>query len=426
MDKRFYYSIITIFLIFLVFMSLSRFNNSVSNSGSMILYQAFPNLTFSQPVDFQTDKSTDNLVFVVEQQGIIKIFVNSPLTENSNTFLDIRSKLLSGGERGLLGLAFHQNFSSNGLFYVDYTAKPDGRTVVAEYKYENSSVDVNSERIIFEQTQPFANHNAGQILFGLDGFLYITLGDGGSGGDPYGNAQNLSTNLGSILRINVDQSSNGKNYSIPNDNPFVKNNLGYKEEIFAYGLRNPWRISQDSVTGTLWVGDVGQNSYEEVNIIEKGHNYGWNFMEGFSCYNPSSNCDKTNLTEPVFSYGRNEGYAVTGGYVYRGAIDSLYGKYIFGDYGTGKIWSIDENHSTSLILDSSLTISSFGIDSQGEIFVLDYNSGSIYKFNNSFASLNNNSSSIISSSEVHKSIPGYDFIFVTSGLIFLYKRKNIR
>ncbi len=422
------YIILLIFIlsIFAVVFAISLTNNSskINSTYDVSLENAFPKLTFNQPVDLQSDGFNDSLIYIIEQPGIIRSFVNDPATTFSTVVLDISSTVLSGGESGFLGLAFHPDFKNNGLLFVDYTAQSDGRTVIAQYRLKDGVVEIDSEKKILEVSQPYSNHNAGQILFGLDGYLYITLGDGGSGGDPNGNGQNLATFLGSILRIDVDHTSAGKNYSIPSDNPFVNNTSGYKVEIFAYGLRNPWRISQDPVTGTIWAGDVGQNKYEEVDIIEKGKNYGWNTMEGFSCYNPSTHCNKTGLEEPIFDYGRGDGYAVTGGYVYRGNISSLYGNYIFGDYGSGKIWLIDSNLNTVHLFDSGLVLSSFGTDFSNELYAFDYSHGTIYKFtqigSNSPSSESSNSSSINSS----KSVIGFPVLIAVVSLIM--SKKSIK
>ena len=381
MNRKILYLLIPFTLVIVLIIAFTLNNQVPSQNEKLSISQVFPNLTFNQPVDFQTDNTNDNLIYIVEQPGIIKYFNNLNEITNDTTFLDIRSKVLSGGERGLLGLAFHPNYDQNGLFYVDYTAQPDGRTIVAEFRVTNNKVDMQSERIIFEQYQPYSNHNGGQILFGLDSYLYITLGDGGSAGDPQNNAPNLNTFLGSVLRIDIDHQANKLNYSIPLDNPFVNNTKGYKNEIFAYGLRNPWRLSQDTVTGMLWAGDVGQNAHEEIDVIEKGGNYGWPVMEGFSCYKPSLNCNKTGLALPIIDYGRNDGFAVTGGYVYRGSIQSLYGEYIFADYGTGRIWKISPTNNTSLLFDSGFLISSFGLDNNNELYFFDYGVGKIYTIN---------------------------------------------
>jgi glucose/arabinose dehydrogenase len=347
---------------------------------------AFPNLSFSNPVGLYLATDGTNRLFVVEQEGSIRVFENNPNVSATQVFLDIRDLVLFGGEQGLLGLAFHPNITQNSYFYVDYVADNPRRTVIARYSVSADNLNQanrSSELVLLEVDQPFANHNGGQIAFGPDGYLYIALGDGGSGGDPQGNGQNRATLLGKILRIDVDSSSVDLNYGIPADNPFVGNTEGFREEIYAYGLRNPWRFSFDSATGRLWVADVGQNRMEEIDIVEKGKNYGWNIMEGSLCYSPSEDCNQTGLELPVWEYGHDLGISVTGGFVYHGSLmPNLRGMYICGDYGSGRIWAIDYksgNYTADReLVDSNLNISSFGLDQQNELYICDYN-GKIYK-----------------------------------------------
>ena len=351
------------------------------------IVEAFPNLSFNQPVDLQHAGDNSERLFVVEKSGVIQVFENESSASGSSVFLDIRDRVDdSGGEEGLLGLAFHPNYENNGYFYVNYTASNPARSVIARYEVSSQNPDQanqSSELQILTFSQPYDNHNGGQLAFGPDGYLYIAVGDGGSGGDPQENGQDRSTLLGSILRIDVDNQENGNNYGIPDDNPFVDNSQGYREEIYAYGLRNPWRMSFDPDNGRLWAGDVGQNSYEEIDIIETGNNYGWDIMEGTHCYEPSSGCDQSGLTMPIWEYGRDQGISVTGGYVYRGpSLEQLTGKYIYGDYGTGKIWALDysdmENPSNSELADADFSISSFGTDADNELYICSFN-GSIYR-----------------------------------------------
>ncbi len=353
--------------------------------------EAFPNLSFTQPVDIQTPRDGSNRLFVISQPGQILVFDNSSSASNSKTFLDIRSDVLAGGEQGLLGMAFHPDFSSNGYFYVDYTAGSPRRTVISRFQVSASDpdkADAGSELVLLEVEQPYSNHNGGQIQFGPDGYLYISFGDGGSGGDPQNNGQNLSTLLGSIIRIDVDRAENGNYYAIPEDNPFNYPGapIDYRKEIYAFGLRNVWRFSFD-VSGRLWAADVGQNEWEEVNIIEKGGNYGWRIMEASHCYNPPSGCDTNGLILPVVEYGHNSagGYSITGGYVYNGsALPNLNGKYIYGDFVTGNIWALEYNdlfESNELVASTNYSISTFGLDESGEIYFADYSGGKIYKFN---------------------------------------------
>jgi len=340
---------------------------------------------FDTPVGIYNAGDGSNRLFVVEQGGVIRVFNNSRDASVADVFLDISDRVLFGGEQGLLGLAFHPNFSDNGYFYVDYVADNPRRTVVARYSLFTDSptqADKNSEMVVLEVEQPFSNHKGGQISFGPDGYLYIALGDGGSGGDPLGNGQNRSTLLGKILRINVDSTTGLLNYRIPVDNPFVGNAEGFREEIYAYGFRNPWRFSFDSKNGQLWAGDVGQNRIEEVDIVEKGRNYGWNTMEGSLCFNPSDGCDQIGLELPVWEYGHDLGIAVTGGFVYRGSrLTELVGAYIYGDYGSGRIWALRSNGDSSVneeVVDTGLLIPSFGVDESNELFVCAFD-GKIYQ-----------------------------------------------
>lgn len=344
----------------------------------------FPALTFSQPVDLVQAPGDSSRFFVVEQGGAIKVFSNAENVSSSSTFLDIKSKVTSGGERGLLGLAFHPDFKTNGYFFVNYTAGNPLKTVIARYKATANQADAGSEAILFTFNQPYDNHNGGSMQFGKDGYLYIATGDGGSGGDPQNNAQNLKSHLGKILRVDVNGTTKG-NYSIPADNPFVAGTTGNLPEIYAYGLRNPWRISFDTESGKLFAGDVGQNEREEIDIIVKGGNYGWRIKEGVDCYNPGSNCNAQGLIEPVHDYSQDNGdRSITGGYVYRGsAIPSLAGKYIYGDYISGRIWALeldgDTRKSNTLILEDNALISSFGQDLKGEVYYLNYGEGKVMK-----------------------------------------------
>ena len=238
--------------------------------------EAFPALKFTSPVDIQSARDGSNRLFIVEQKGIIKVFKNESGTQTSSTFLDISSKVVSGGESGLLGLAFDPNYKTNGYFYVNYTTGSQLKSVIARYQNPDpgqNAASPTSELILLTFDQPYANHNGGALAFGKDGYLYIATGDGGSGGDPHNNAQNRQNLLGKILRIDVNNITN--TYKIPADNPYKGNKDGFRDEIYAYGLRNPWRMSFDSETNELYVGDVGQNKREEIDRIVKGGNYGW-------------------------------------------------------------------------------------------------------------------------------------------------------
>jgi len=335
---------------------------------------AFPNLTFTQPVGIVVPGDGSNRLFAIEQAGVIRVFENSQAVAASSSFLDIRNRVLFGGEQGLLGLAFHPNYAENGYFFVNYVADNPRRTVISRYSVSPDNLNEalsESEFVLLEVNQPFANHNGGQTAFGADGYLYVGLGDGGSGGDPFGNGQNRATLLGKILRINVDSPSQGRNFSIPPDNPYTGNTLGYREEIYAHGFRNPWRFSFDSPTGRLWAADVGQSQREEIDVVEKGKNYGWNIMEGSLTYSGGS---QAGLELPVWEYGRDEGISVIGGYVYRGStMAGLYSKYVYGDYGSGKVWALQYSEGVmpvnTLLVDTDLNISSFGVDEQNELYL---------------------------------------------------------
>lgn len=375
-------------VLFVVTGCSSNGNDNGDTPGTYVAVTAFPNLSFPRPVDLQHAGDNTNRIFVVEQAGVISVFQNNPTVASKKTFLDITAKVNdSGNEEGLLGLAFHPNYESNGYFYVNYTAANPSRTVISRFTVSSGNPDVadaTSEHIILEFDQPYSNHNGGQISFGPDGFLYIATGDGGSGGDPQGNGQSRSTLLGKILRINVNSTEDGKQYAIPADNPYKDNTSGYREEIYAYGMRNPWRFSFDLVTNKLWTGDVGQNSFEEIDIIEKGGNYGWNVMEGFHCFEPSSGCNQTGLKLPVWEYGRNLGVSVTGGFVYRGpTLTDLTGKYIYADFGSSRVWALNVpalggTVTNTQLLQASFNISSFGVDKNNELYLCGFDD-KIYK-----------------------------------------------
>jgi glucose/arabinose dehydrogenase len=380
-----------------LFFAVLLISAAAHSQSQFQLQNAFPNLTFSRPVDLQHPGDGTDRLFVVEQAGVIRVFDNHAGATVAPIFLDIRNRVNdSANEEGLLGLAFHPDYKNNGYFYVNYTANPPRRTVIARYRVTNNpnQADPNSELIVLQFDQPFSNHNGGQLAFGPDGYLYIAAGDGGSGGDPNNNGQSLQTLLGKILRIDVNNPSGGRNYGIPSDNPFL--GAGNREEIFAYGLRNPWRMSFDPVTKWLWAGDVGQNRFEEIDIIEKGKNYGWRIMEGNACFNPSSGCNMTGLVKPIVDYGRSLGFSVTGGHVYRGSsVPALVGAYIYGDFGTGRIWAlrydgVNPPVNTEL-MDTNLGIASFGVDKNFELYICAFDSR-IYRFRPTASSVDDPSS----------------------------------
>ena len=343
---------------------------------------AFPGLLLREMVTLAYPADGTDRLFVALQPGLIVVFPNDRDVKATGTFLDIRRQVNDEGrEEGLLGLAFDPDFRHNGYFYVYYTAFGLKRSVLSRFSVSRgdpNTADPNSERVVLEVPQPFQNHNGGQLVFGPDGNLYVALGDGGGGGDPFGNGQNTSSLLGSILRIDVRSIDSNGTYSIPPDNPFVGRGDGAREEIWAYGLRNPWRFTFDRETGDLWAADVGQDRFEEVDIIRPGLNYGWRIMEGLHCFpRPDEPCDPEGLEPPVIEYTQREGCSVIGGYVYRGArLPSLYGAYVYGDFCSGKIWALRYDGAKVTehleLIDSQLRISSFGEDRSGELYMLSF------------------------------------------------------
>jgi len=323
-------------------------------------------------------------LFIVEQTGAIRIVKDGTLL--GVPFLDISAQVLAGGEQGLLGLAFDPDYATTGRFVVHYTdLAGDTRLSVFQISADPNVANPASQQIILTADQPYPNHNGGQVVFGPDGFLYMGLGDGGSQSDPEGRGQNLSDLLGSILRLDLE----GTSYSVPVDNPFV-GQAGIRPEIWSFGLRNPWRFSFDRATGDLYIADVGQNQFEEVDVAPapegsgRGANYGWNIMEGSHCLNGDS-CDQDGLTLPEFEYSHAQGCSITGGYVYRGsAIPNLQGLYFFADYCEGWVRSFRYASGTALELTDWPTlkpggpITSFGEDAAGELYVLS-SSGGVFK-----------------------------------------------
>lgn len=357
---------------------------------------------FTGPVAMDVPKDGSGRLFICEQTGKIKVIKDGKTLEapflNVSSLLDGANKMYS--EKGLLGIAFHPKYKTNGKFYVYFSGpsankESDHKSILAEYKVSASNPDIAdpaSHKIIMEIEQPESNHNGGQLAFGPDGFLYIGLGDGGGAGDKHGkggNGQSLNSFLGKILRINVnngmenaafpEKENLGKAYSVPQDNPFVKS-MDAKPEIWAYGLRNPWRFSFDRTTGTLFCADVGQNKWEEIDIIEKGKNYGWRLMEGGHCYDPATHCAQDGLEFPISEYSHEVGISVTGGYVYRGrSIPALHGKYVFADW-SGKMFYLEQSSGKWAMQklgidpgngnDFGININSFGEDENGELYIL--------------------------------------------------------
>ncbi|MBM11651.1 MAG: glucose sorbosone dehydrogenase [Chloroflexi bacterium] len=351
-------------------------------AAQLSLERVFSGLKFSRLTNLA---EAEGRFFVTEQTGRIMSFPNDTETTEATVFLDIQARVHdSGNEEGLLGLAFDPRYSSNGHFYVHYSSDSPRRSVVSRFKVEEAGdprADAGSELVIMEIPQPYKNHNGGQLAFGPDGMLYISLGDGGLGGDPQGNGQDRGTLLGSILRIDVSQASPQEPYRVPEDNPFAGVS-GAREEIWAYGFRNPWRFPFDRQSGHLWVGDVGQNSFEEIDLVAKGGNYGWNILEGNHCFQPKTDCDPSETEPPVVEYGSDRGCSVIGGYVYRGrAIPSLIGTYLYGDFCSGEIRGLNyhdgETIGDFLLAETWFRITSFGVDATGEIYVLSED-GAIY------------------------------------------------
>lgn len=360
----------------------------------------------SNPVNIQN--AGDSRLFVLDRDGLIRI-INEDGTVNEKPFLDINSKVSDGqDERGLLGLAFHPNYASNGYFFVNYVNN-NLETIISRFSRSSSDInqaDENSELIFMTIPQPYANHNGGELLFGNDGMLFIGLGDGGGGGDPGNRAQNLNSYLGKILRIDINNPQDGKNYGIPENNPFVAREDAL-DEIWAYGLRNPWRFSIDKSTNEMWIADVGQQNIEEINKVsatDAGINYGWRCYEGNNEYNPGNCPDKGTLTFPISEYSHNNSgvfkCSITGGYRYRGkAQPNLSGIYFFADYCSSEIGMLIEKNGgwTMTFTDVSKGNSwtSFGEDINGELYIADITSGSIYKIKDAALSLNENNIPLI-------------------------------
>jgi hypothetical protein len=325
----------------------------------------------SSPLYVTHARDGSGRLFIVERGGRIKVL--QPGATAPTVFLDIASQVLAGGERGLLGLAFHPQYPATGRFFVNYTRQPDGDTVIAEYRVSptDPNVALTGETVLLTVAQPFSNHNGGMVEFGPDGFLYIALGDGGSGNDPGNRAQNPDELLGKILRIDVNGSSGGLPYAIPPDNPFAGPVPG-RDEIYALGLRNPFRFAFDRATGALVAADVGQDEREEIDVIVRGGNYGWRVFEGTLCTgNGPGACDPAAFTPPIAEYDHSLGRcSITGGYVYRGALATLpAGAYVFGDFCTGEIFLL-QGGAITVLLDTTLGISSFGEDAAGEVYVV--------------------------------------------------------
>ncbi|HEX5823889.1 MAG TPA: PQQ-dependent sugar dehydrogenase, partial [Candidatus Limnocylindrales bacterium] len=326
-------------------------------------------------------------LFVAEQGGRIRIVRGGGLVDRP--FLDIAGRVSSGGERGLLGVAFHPGFPDDPRVFVDYT-DDNGDTRVSSFRVDPASpdhVDASTEQRLLFVKQPFSNHNGGAVVFGPDGYLYVSLGDGGSGGDPQGNGQSRTTLLGKILRIDIDKPSGDRAYGIPADNPYADGAGGRLPEIWLWGLRNPWRMTFDRLTGDLWIGDVGQGEWEEVDVQRAGAaggtNFGWNRMEGSHCFSPSSGCEEPNLVLPQAEYGHDQGCTVIGGGVDRGNQSLLAGGYLFADYCSGRVWAIDSSvdgpRAPTLVAETGHSFSAFGEDEAGEMYAVDISAGTLLR-----------------------------------------------
>ena len=357
------------------------------------LVQVFTSLTFNGPVSLQQAPGDATRWFIVEQAGTIRAFENANDATATLIFLDVAGRVISGGERGLLGMAFHPDFPNTAEVYVSYTGEPNLTSYVSRFSSVNGgqTLDPATEQVILSVPQDFGNHNGGNIVFGPDGNLYIGFGDGGNAGDPLDRAQDNTNLLGTMVRIDVD---GGNPYAIPSTdpgNPFAANatcTQGFTvsgetcPEIFAWGLRNPWRFSFDRQSGDLWAGDVGQNAWEEVDVIVAGGDYGWDDREGAHCFEPQADCI-TDSIDPVTEYDRSLGASVTGGFVYRGsAVPDLVGWYVFGDFVSGRLLAVPEDSVSGtepvVLLETGLAIAAFGESVDGELFVLNYG-GSIHQ-----------------------------------------------
>jgi glucose/arabinose dehydrogenase len=352
----------------------------------------FSGLAFASPVALLQAPGDASRWYVVEQAGVVRVFDNDPNVGPGDVgvYIDIRGRVTFGGERGLLGMAFHPDFAANGQVYLSYTGGAVLTSFVSRFDVDagTGNLDPASESVVLAVPQESTNHNGGDLAFGPDGFLYIGFGDGGGAGDPNERAQDTNYILGSVVRVDVDGPSP---YAIPVTNPFATNTNCVDgtgsmpcPEIYAWGFRNPWRFSFDRQTGDLWLGDVGQGAWEEIDRVDAGMNYGWDEREGAHCYEPASGCSLNNV-DPITEYANaGDNIAVTGGYVYRGVtVTDLQGYYVFGDYGSGRIWGVPADSAQGVtpeeFIDTPLSISSFAEDVDGELYALNYSGGGIWK-----------------------------------------------
>jgi glucose/arabinose dehydrogenase len=367
-------------------------NESTSGSGdesatlpeAIELTASFGSLRFQRPLWLTPVPTAEQTFVVLEQRGIGWLVRQRGEQWKRSRWLDLRDRVRrEHNEEGLLGLAFHPDYPDPRQVFVYYSASNPRRTVLSRFSAPadlTKSVDPEGEKVLLEVEQPWGNHNGGCIVFGTDGYLYLGYGDGGAGGDPKNNGQDLGTLLGSIIRIDVDSTEGDKPYAIPEDNPFVDRE-GARPEIWAYGFRNPWRMSFDEKTGALWVGDVGQDKWEEVDVVRRGGNYGWNIREGSHPFEPRET--DAELIDPVIDYGHDQGKSITGGHVYRGdAIGALRGAYVYADFTSGRIWALryekGEVVAHTELLHSELPLSSFGEREDGELYVTAFD-GKVYR-----------------------------------------------
>lgn len=361
-----------------------------SSTPQISVSTAFPSLSFSSPTTLKQAPGDASRWFVAEKPGVIRVFANNPDASSSSIFLDISARTAGFNEGGLLGFAFHPDFPLTPEVYVSYTGSGSQlESRLSRFTSTDNGLTLNpaSEEIILTALQPESNHNGGDVHFGPDGFLYLGFGDGGGAGDTFGNGQDETSLHGAIIRIDVDSATG---YAIPADNPNAANPQcvqGYGSapcpEIFAWGLRNPWRFSFDAATGKLWAGDVGQENWEEIDVIEAGQNYGWNVREGAHCFAPPTECS-TAFKDPITEYGHALGASVTGGYVYRGSeITDLVGWYVFGDFGSGRIFAIPEDSADGVtpdeLLDTDHGIVTFATGVDGELYFADFFVGTIHR-----------------------------------------------
>jgi glucose/arabinose dehydrogenase len=358
-------------------------------AAGLRLVEAFPRLQFERPLYLAELPDGSGRLVLLEQDGRIHLFENRPDADATELALDLTGQVRRvHNEEGLLGLAFHPGFAANRQVFLFYSASDPRRDVLSRFTFDEDRRKIlrSSEEVLLEVTQPWGNHNGGMIEFGPDGFLYVSYGDGGAAGDPHGNAQNLRSLLGKILRIDVDRCDPGRPYAVPPDNPFV-DTPGARPEIWAWGLRNVWRFSFDRATGRLWAGDVGQYKWEEIDLIEKGGNYGWNFREGAHPYAHSRKKQKLTppadrvFIDPIVEHFRTEARSITGGYVYRGRrLPTLAGAYLYGDFVTGYLWALrydGERVTEHWRIGEAPAPASFGEDGDGEIYIVCFD-GKIY------------------------------------------------